>query len=367
MNHMPDTLRSSTRQRVAATPAVAGHQPLAIAFAIAACFAAVSSARAQPSGAQAIHGSATVTQKGAQTTVTTQNGAGTRHSAINWQSFGIPAGTSTWFAQPGSASTSINRVMGSDPSAIFGTLGSNGRLVLVNPAGITVGTGAVVDTAGFTASTLRMSDADALAGRLTFGGTGSDGTALRVGGKVVARGGDVVLIGHNIEVDGTGVVQAIGGDTILAAGRKVAVTGRGLEGIHLELAAPSDQALNLGTLQGDSVGMFAGQLRHSGLAQAQSASLQGGRLVLRADGDALVDGRLDASSAQGVGGSIDVLGHRVALFGPARLDTSGAAGGGQIRSGGDYQGANAEVRNASRTFGGADVTVNADAGDRGNG
>jgi filamentous hemagglutinin family protein len=367
MSHDANVLPTAIRRAAAATPAVAGHQPLAIALALAACFAVGSPARAQPSGAQAVVGSATLSQNGSRLTVTTTNGAGTRHSAINWQSFGIPAGSTTWFAQPGSTSTSINRVVGSNPSAIFGTLGSNGRLVLVNPAGITVGAGAVVDTAGFTASTLRMSDADALAGRLVFGGDGLASAALQVGGRIVARGGDVVLIAPNVEVGDTGVVQSIGGSTILAAGRKVAITGRGIEGISLELTAPSDQALNLGTLKGDSVGIFASQLHHSGLAVAQSASLEGGRLVLRAGGDALVDGRLDASSAQGSGGSVDVFGKRVALFGPAQVDVSGATGGGQVRIGGDYQGGNAAVPNAARTFVGPDVQVSADARDFGNG
>ena len=366
MSHVSNAMPLTARHRAAATPAVAGHQPLAIALALAACFAA-GVARAQPSGAQAVVGSATVSQNGSQMTVTTRNGAGTNHSAINWQSFSIPAGSSTWFAQPGATSTSINRVTGRDPSAIFGTLGSNGKLVLVNPSGITVGAGAVVDTAGFTASTLRMSDADALAGRLSFGGDGLDSAALQVGGRIVARGGDVVLIATNVEVGAGAAVQSIGGSTILAAGRKVSMTGRGLEGIHLELTAPADTALNLGTLRGDSVGIFAGQLHHSGLAVAQSASLQGGRLVLLAKGDALVDGKLDASSAQGGGGSVDVLGNRVALYGAAQVDASGASGGGQVRIGGDYQGSNAAVPNASRTFVGADVNVNADARDAGNG
>lgn len=149
MSHHVNAMPLVARRPSAATPAVAGHQPLAIALALAACFAACGPVRAQPSGAQAVVGSATLSQSGSRLTVTTRNGAGTNHSAINWQSFSIPAGTSTWFTQPGSNSTSINRVTGPDPSAIFGTLGSNGKLVLVNPAGITVGAGAVVDSAGF--------------------------------------------------------------------------------------------------------------------------------------------------------------------------------------------------------------------------
>ena len=92
--------------------------------------------------------------------VTTSNGAGTQHSVIDWRSFSVPAGSTTHFLQPDVDSTSINRVTGNKPSEIFGTLSSNGRLVLVNPSGIAVGQGAVIDTAGFTASALAMSDAD---------------------------------------------------------------------------------------------------------------------------------------------------------------------------------------------------------------
>src|SRR5207244_3925906 len=84
---------------------------------------------------------------------------------------------------------------------------ANGRLVLVNPAGIAVGSGAVVDTAGFTASTLKMSDADALAGRLRFASDGVAGN-LSVNGNIVSRGGDVVLIAPNVQVGAPAVIQA---------------------------------------------------------------------------------------------------------------------------------------------------------------
>ncbi|NPC59373.1 two-partner secretion domain-containing protein, partial [Caenimonas soli] len=191
-------------------PAVAGFRPAGAALAIAAAFLA-SPVVAQPSGAQAIHGQASLSRQGANLLVTTQNGAGTSHSAINWQSFSIPGGSTTHFQQPGATSLSINRVVGSNPSAIFGTLSSNGRLVLVNPSGIAVGAGAVVDTAGFTASTLRMSDADALAGRLVFGGDGLASGTLSVDGKILARSGDVVLIAPNVQVGTGALVQSPSG------------------------------------------------------------------------------------------------------------------------------------------------------------
>jgi filamentous hemagglutinin family protein len=366
MNRIAAPTNAPPHARVAASPAVAGHRPLALALALAACFAA-NPLRAQPAGAQVIHGAATLSRSGANLTVTTQNGAGTSHSAINWQSFNVPGGSTTHFAQPGAASTSINRVLGNNPSAIFGTLSSNGKLVLVNPSGIAVGAGAVVDTAGFTASTLRMSDADALAGRLRFGQDGLGGGSLSVLGRVVARGGDVVLIAPQIDTGAQAVVQASGGDTLLVAGQKVALTGRGLEGIQLELQAPADRALNLGQLKGDSVAVFASQLRHSGLVQAQSATVQGGKVLLRGQASADVDGRVTAQRNGGSqGGAIHVTGAQTTLHATAELDASGAAGGGEVLVGGGWQG-KGPLANAQNTTALAGSVVRADATAQGDG
>ena len=222
-----------------------------------------------------------------------------------------------------------SRVVGNDPSAIFGTLSSNGRLVLVNPAGIAVGAGAVVDTAGFTASTLRMSEADALAGRLRFGDGGLAGS-LGVNGQVVARSGDVVLIAPQVEVGREATVQAIGGDTVVAAGQKVELTGRGLEGIRLQLQAPTDKALNLGKLKGDSVALFASQLRHSGLVQATAATVEGGKVVLRGQQSLDVSGTVQAAAIGGHGGQIHATATDVVVQETAILDASGPAGGGEV-------------------------------------
>lgn len=316
----------------AAGPAVAGHRPVTLALSLAACFTAPA-VLAQPVGGVAVHGAASISTQGNKTLITTQNGAGTGHSAINWQSFNVPAGSVTHFAQPGAASTSINRVMGANPSAIFGTLSSNGKLVLVNPAGIAVGAGAVVDTAGFTASTLRMADADALAGRLVFGGDTLTGSSLGVHGRVLARQGDIVLIGTDVQVGAQAVVASPNGATVLAAGQKVELTGRGLEGIRLHLQAPTDQAVNLGQLKGDAVGVFAGTLRHSGLISANAVTTEGGKVVLKARTDAEIAGTTSAQKGT-LGGQIHATANRVRLKSGAIIDASGTAGGGEVLVGG---------------------------------
>ncbi|MCX7246232.1 MAG: filamentous hemagglutinin N-terminal domain-containing protein [Burkholderiales bacterium] len=322
---------------------------------------------ANPTGGVAIVGQASMLNQGNKLTVTTQNGAGTNHSAINWQSFSIPSGSTTYFQQPGANSTSINRVVTNTPSQLFGTLGSNGKLVLVNQSGIAVGAGAVVDTAGFTASSLRMSDADALAGRLLFGDGLASSAAVSVQGRILARSGDVVLLGSSVDTGKDALIQAPNGSTILAAGRQIELTGRGLEGISLQVQAPTDQAVNLGTLKGDAVAIFAGTLRHSGLIQASTATMEGGRVVLKASGDAYIEGTGTITATGTKGGSVDMLGNRVALTDQATIDASGEKGGGTARVGGDYQGKNPEVANARMTYVGPQAHIKADALDQGDG
>src|SRR5205085_1245374 len=139
---------------------------------------------------------------------------------------------------------------------------------------------------------------DALAGRMRFASEGVAGE-LRVNGSIVSRGGDVVLIAPNVQVGAQAVIQAQGGSAVLAAGQSVEITGRGIEGIVMQVQAPDNQAVNLGTLQGDAVGIFAGTLKHSGLIRAQTAALEGGRVVLKASNQGVVDGTIDASGTTG--------------------------------------------------------------------
>lgn len=347
---------------IASSPAVAGFRPAGVALAVAAAFA-LQPVQANPNAGTVAFGTGTVTNVGGNTFVhITANGGNTQHSVTNWTHLGVPSGTLTKITQPNAASTSINRVNGL-PTQIFGTLESNGRVVLVNPAGITMGQGAFVDTAAFTASTLDMSFEDAVAGRLRF--AGGNGT-LTLDGATVVKHGDVFFIGSRVETRADAVVQNLNGSIVVAAGQKVELTGRGLEGIRMEVQAPENEVVNLGKLSGDAVGVFAGTLKHSGLVTAQAVSTEGGKVVLKAAGDALVSGGIVASAGD-KGGSIDVLGERVGLLDGATLQASGRLGGGSVRVGGDYQGANANVQNAKRTYVDANARIEANAIESGDG
>lgn len=271
-------------------------EPLAAACALA-LLCAGGPTLAQPVGPTVRLGSAQFQQLGKSLLVTTTDAPGTGRSVIDWRSFSVPAGSTTHFLQPGADSTSINRVLGNRPSDILGTLSSNGRLVLVNPSGIAVGPGATVDTAAFTASALGLSDADALAGRMRFSAERGH-PRVDVQGQVLARSGDVVLLGTGVEVGKDAIVQAPNGAVLLGAGQTVALTGRGLEGIVLEVTSPSDRVVNLGTLEGDAVGLFASQLRHTGAIEANHAVLAGDKVRLEHGGP---PGKPDAAPGRGPG------------------------------------------------------------------
>jgi filamentous hemagglutinin family protein len=323
--------------------------------------------QANPTGAAAIVGSANLATQGNKLTVTTQNGVGLQHSAINWQSFSVPAGNTTHFQQPSAASMVINRVVTNVPSQLFGTLSSNGHLVLVNQAGIAVGAGALVDTAGFTASALRMTDADALAGRLRFGDATVSTAGVSVQGRILARSGDAVLIGSSLDVGQDALIQAPNGSTLLAAGQQVEVTGRGLEGISFQLQAPTDQALNLGKLSGNAVGIFAGTLKHSGQIRADAVTVEGGKVVLKASRQIDVAGQVSAQALNQRGGTIQATAPEVQLRTSAVLDASGAAGGGELLVGGGYQGKDARLSNAQTTTVEMGAQLRADATAQGDG
>ncbi|MGI9134923.1 MAG: filamentous hemagglutinin N-terminal domain-containing protein, partial [Rhodoferax sp.] len=322
--------------------------------------ALVPSTFANPVGGSAVVGQASTSTQGKQLTVTTPNGATGNYSAINWQSFNIATGETTFFQQPNAVSLSINRVVSNTPSQIFGTLGSNGRLVLVNQSGITVGAGAVVDTAAFTASALQMSDADLLAGRLRFGDASVPGGALSVQGRVLARNGDALLLGSQVEVGKDALVQAPNGNTLLAAGQQIEITGPGLEGIVLQVQAPANAARNLGTLQGDAVGIFAGTLKHSGLIQAQGVSVEGGKVVLKALDTTSIDGQISARQASGAGGSVEGrAGNAVELLAGASIDVNAtqSGSGGKVALIADLDNSNSVAR--------IDGSISARGGDQG--
>ncbi|VUD41544.1 Heme/hemopexin-binding protein [Thalassocella blandensis] len=126
-----------------------------------------------------------------------------------------------------------------------------------------------------------------------------------------------------------------------------------------------------GALGGTAI-VLGENIEHSGVINA--TSLQGNsqsRIEIHSRDKTLLsdESTVIANAENGNAGDIKILGDKVGLIGQAKIEASGATGGGRILIGGDQRGQNIEVRNASQVFVGGDVIINSDAlesGDAGN-
>ena len=321
---------------------------------VASCFAA--EGLANPTGPAVVSGSASFNAVGKNLTVTNSPNA-----IINWQGFSIGAGEATRFQQQSAASAVLNRVVGQDPSAILGTLSSNGRVFLVNPNGILFGQGSRVDVGGLVASTLNITDSDFLAGRLNFQAGALAGSIVNQGEIVSSSGGRIYLVAPDVQ--NHGLISSPGGEVLLAAGKTVSLVDADVPNLQVEVQA-GGEALNVGQIitQGGKAGIYAGLINQRGIVRADSASKDAtGRIVFKASDTTILDAGSVTSAAGAKGGEIQALGNKVGLVGNAQVDASGDAGGGTVLIGGDYQGKNSDVQNAWRTYLAPQSSITADA------
>jgi len=191
--------------------------------------------------------------------------------------------------QDSASSAVLNRVVSGNSSEIRGNVLSNGRVFLINPAGILIGRDAVVDTAGLVMSTLAMRDEDFMTGRLHFEDDGSAAPLVNQGYIKTAPGGEISLIAPTITNQSlagnpnSGLIERTAGDLILAAGSAITIASLDHPDISFEVRAPQHEVVNLGQLlaAGGSVSVLAGTLRHAGEINADAPTYDdAGRVVL---------------------------------------------------------------------------------------
>ncbi|MBI1173671.1 MAG: filamentous hemagglutinin N-terminal domain-containing protein [Sideroxydans sp.] len=293
---------------------------------------------ALPTGGQVVSGQASILQSGAQMSVNqTSNKA-----VLNWNTFNIGANAAVTFQQPSSSAVALNRVIGADPSAIYGKLSANGQVFLVNPNGVLFGQGARVDVGGLVASTLNISDANFLAGNNRFTRDGSTGSVINQGelmGKYVA------LLAP--EVRNEGIIAAQEGTVALAAGDAVTlgITGNSLINVQVDAASintlvENKQLVQAGAgtviMSAQSATQLLGQVVNSGTVEANGITSDGGVIRLRGSSTIANSGTLSADAgANGKGGSITAIAD---LSNPSSLTTVdgilSAKGGSQSGDGG---------------------------------
>lgn len=295
---------------------------------------------------------------------------------VNWKAFSIGGNETVNIRQPNASAVLLNRVTGTDASVIAGHLNANGRVFLVNPAGVLFAPGASVNAGSLVASTLGISDKDFLAGKYRFTSvSGLVGAGVVNQGTITAAsGGTVAMLGA--QVDNQGTVSAKLGTVALGAGSDITLdfAGDGLTMLKINGAAADALVANSGAILADgglvvmsvqNADALAGTvLNQQGVVRAQSVAERDGRILLDGGGagETQVAGLLDATGGAGMtGGHIDVTGYHVALQEGARVDASGAAGGGRVRFGGGAAGADADLHNAQAVWMAPDAQIHADA------
>src|SRR5499426_1878969 len=170
---------------------------------------------AGPEGGAVVGGAATITGQGSASVTINQS---TQNAIINWNTFNIGVNESVRFNQPNSGSVALNRVIGGQgPSEILGHLTANGRIFLINRDGVLFGPGAVVNTAGFLASTNDIKNADFMAGRYNFNIPGRPDASIVNHGRITATsGGFAALVAPGVR--NTGTITATLGTVALASG-----------------------------------------------------------------------------------------------------------------------------------------------------
>ncbi|OFQ45342.1 filamentous hemagglutinin N-terminal domain-containing protein [Achromobacter xylosoxidans] len=339
-------------------------------------------AHANPTGGNVVAGGATINDRGNGTLDINQS---TGKAIINWKDFSIGANETVNFRQPGSNSITLNRVVGNDPSAIFGRLNANGTVMLVNPNGVLFGKGARIDVGGLVATTANISDKDFLAGKYKFDKPSSKANAMIVneGTISIKDSGLAVLVAPAVR--NSGVIEAKLGRVALAGAKTVTVDfhGDGLLSFDATSAVselPKDAdgkpvsalVANNGVIRADGgtvlmtaravKGVIDNVVNTDGIVSAKAVGTQNGKIVL-SGGDAgtvNVAGTVEATGANAGerGGKVVVTGEHVNVARGAAIDVSGAAGGGEIALG--SQGVAPD--DGSAAFSGKSSTVKVAAG-----
>ncbi|NPU83995.1 MAG: filamentous hemagglutinin N-terminal domain-containing protein [Syntrophaceae bacterium] len=289
-----------------------------------------------PAGGRIVSGQGGITRTGSSMTVTQQ----TDRLIAYWNTFNIGRDASVTFRQPGSSSVALNRVLDRTPSQIYGRLSANGRVFLVNPAGIFFSPTAQVNVGGLVASTLNITDEDFLAGNHAFAASGIAGRIVNEGTITAANGGHVAFLSPAIS--NTGEIEATGGMVAMAAGDRVNLDFAGDRLINFTIPQGTVDALieNGGLIRADGgtvilSAMAAGELtravvNHSGVIEARTLENRSGRILLLADGDrgtVVVSGTLDASAPDGGnGGFIETSAATVTVRDDARVTTRAERG-----------------------------------------
>ncbi len=314
---------------------------------------------ARPTGARVIAGSANVSQQPHQTTIDQAS----NRAALSFKTYNVGSQQSVVYHQPSARSVTLNRVEGSNPSQIAGRIQANGRIVLMNQAGVTFYKGAQVNTNGLMVTAASMSDGAMKSfvntGVMNFDRSADPNARVENRGNItIKQAGLAALVAPSVANSGT--ITAKLGHVVLAGARKTTVDMYGDGLVSLDVSGQVTKAplgpdgkpvtalvTNTGVIRADggtvqltarqADGVVTTLVDAGGRISANSVAGRTGSIALNGVGGGIVvQGQLSAAGqvAGSKGGVIAVnTGGNVTVASTARIDASGQAGGGTVALG----------------------------------
>jgi len=370
-----------------------------------------------PTGARVVAGSAVIAAGSTPGAAVLNVNQTTQRAAIDWSTFNVGRDAELNFNQPGRESATLNRVLDTSASQIYGRIKATGQVFLTNPQGVYFSKSASVDVGSLAATTDKIGTAEFMAGNIALTRDGATGSVINEGTLRAALGGYIALLAP--EVRNSGVVIAQLGTVAMASGDAMTLTFEGTQLVDLTVqpAAIAGLIENKGAVMapGGLIILSAraldrlqgGVVNNSGTLEATGLAMMGGRVVLEAGSrvdssgainvdagaegspagsvsltsaqDIAVSGSISAAAIDGDAGAADrggsitlVAGNDVALAN-ARLEVSGAMDAGSIHIQGGSEsapasgnapstlslGGSTELRAASSEGKGGDVSLTA--------
>ena len=285
-----------------------------ISLVVSALIASVTMLHAAPSGGVVTSGSASIAQSGSVTTITQS----TNKAAINWQNFSIGKSETVNFNQPTVNAVTLNRVVGNEKSIIDGALNANGQVFILNSNGVLFSKTASINTAGFVATTMNLSDADFMNGNYAFKGD-SQASIINQGTINISDKGYASLFGK--EVKNEGFIKATLGKVELVGAKEVTLNLNGNSLVNLKVNKGVLDALveNKGAIYADGGEVYLttnavnellkGVVNNTGIIEANSLDDITGKVELYAHGgEAKVDGTIKAKE-----GFVETSGDKVTI------------------------------------------------------
>jgi fibronectin-binding autotransporter adhesin len=142
----------------------------------------------------------------------------TQRGVIDWQSFNVGANSVVNFNQPNASSSTLNRIVGANPSQIYGQINATGEVLLVNGQGIYFSPNSQIEVGSIAATTHDISNDDYLNGNYQFQERTDSGSIVNQG-SIKALNDYAALLAP--EVRNEGLIFARQGTVALASGETI--------------------------------------------------------------------------------------------------------------------------------------------------